>query len=100
MEDRIERLEGRIAALERIVGAQKLDADRLYTPAEAADWLRCGKTNIYDLMDSGDLAVTRVGAGKAGMRIWGSAIRSFLDDRTEGGPSPKGRFKHLRAYLP
>ncbi len=73
-----------------------INPDTLYVPAEVAGMLRCGKTNVYDLIKSGDLAVTKIGAGSAGMRVKGSALQAFLEARTEGGPKPKGRFKFLK----
>jgi len=98
-ESRVAQLEERIAALETIVGQRPVDPDGLYTPTEVATWLRCGKTNVYDLMTQGELASTRVGAGKAGLRVRGSSLIAFLDERTDGGPSPRGKFKFLGKYL-
>lgn len=73
--------------------------DTIYTPAEVAARLRCSKTNVYDLIAGRDLAVTRIGAGKAGMRITGSALAAFLQSRTTGGPTAKGKIKYLRRYV-
>lgn len=70
--------------------------DRLYLVAEVADILRCGKTNVYDLLEKGALARTNVGAGHKGLRVRGSDLLAFLDDRREGGPSPRGSFRFLR----
>lgn len=92
----INELAERLAALEELVRQRPIDKDCLYTPTEVATWLRCGKSNVYDLMLSGDLASTRVGAGKAGKRVRGSDIAAFLEERTEGGPSPKGTFRYLK----
>lgn len=98
--ERVAILEERVATLEAILaGSDRLDNDRLYVPVEVAAFLRCGKTNVYDLLTAGDLAVTRVGAGKKGLRVRGSDLRAFLDDRKNGGPSPTGNFKHLGKYL-
>jgi len=74
-----------------------IEPDRLYLVAEVADILRCGRTNVYDLLSEGALARTTIGAGKRGMRVRGSDLLAFLDSRREGGPSPKGAFKYLRA---
>ena len=98
-ETRVAQLEERIAALEMIVGQRPVDPEFLYTPPEVATWLRCGKTNVYDLMNRGDLASTRVGAGRAGLRVRGSSLIAFLDERTDGGPSPRGTFKYLAKHL-
>ena len=65
------------------------------TPAEVSVLLRCSTTNVYDLMSGGDMAFTRIGAGKKGFRVKGSDLRSFLDARKEGGPKPKMSFKRL-----
>jgi hypothetical protein len=73
-----------------------INPDRLYLVSEVADLLRCGKTNVYDLLNEGDLARTPIGAGKKGLRVRGSDILAFLDARREGGPSPQGSFKYLK----
>jgi hypothetical protein len=74
-----------------------IEPDRLYLVAEVADILRCGKTNVYDLLGEGSLARTTIGAGKKGLRVRGSDLLAFLDARREGGPSPRGSFKYLKA---
>lgn len=73
-----------------------VEPNKIYLPSEVADILRCGRTNVYDLMASGELATTSVGAGKKGKRVLGSAILAFLETRTEGGPKPQGSFKFLK----
>jgi excisionase family DNA binding protein len=98
-DERLPQLEERITALESIIRQRPVEPDCLYTPAEVATWLRCGKTNVYDLMTGGEIASTRIGCGKKGLRIKGSSITAFLDERTEGGPSPKSSFKYLKGYL-
>ena len=70
----------------------------LYTPSEVAERLGCGKTNVYDLIESAALAVTRIGAGSRGMRVRGSDITDFLEARKEGGPSPRSTYKHLGKF--
>jgi len=74
----------------------QIQQDRYYRPAEVASFLGCGKTNVYDLIAHRDLACTRIGAGNGGVRVKGSALLEFLASRTEGGPTPKGKFKYLR----
>lgn len=98
-DDRIAELEERIASLEAIVRQQPINPDCLYTTAEVAERLRCGPQNVYNLILKGEIASTRVGAGNAGKRVRGSDLAAFLDERTEGGPSPKGNFKHLAKWL-
>lgn len=88
-----------MAVLERLLSSRAIEPDRLYTPQEVAERLTCGKTNVYDLMTGGELATTRIGAGKRGLRVRGSDITAFLDARTEGGPSPRSTYKHLGKYL-
>ena len=46
--------------------------------------------------DSGDLARTKVGAGKKGLRVMGSDLLAFLESRREEGPKPQGTFKYLK----
>jgi excisionase family DNA binding protein len=76
-----------------------IEENALYTPAEVAGLLRCGKSNVYNLISRGEIAVTRVGAGKACLRVRGSGVLAFLESRTEGGPRPLGEFEHLGKYL-
>jgi hypothetical protein len=72
-----------------------IEPDRLYLVAEVAAILRCGKTNVYDLLGEGSLARTTIGVGSKGLRVRGSDLLAFLDARRDGGPSPKGSFKYL-----
>jgi excisionase family DNA binding protein len=97
-DDRFSELEDRVAALERIMkpAVSRIDPDQFYTVAESAALLDCGKTNVYDLLLSGELAKTCVGAGKKGLRVRGSDLLAFLEARKTGGPKPKGYFKNLR----
>jgi excisionase family DNA binding protein len=67
-----------------------------YRPKEVAAILNCSQTNVYDLMRSGQLARTKIGAGKTGFRVRGSDLMNFIEQNTEGGPSPKMSFKYLR----
>ena len=94
MNDLIE-LERRIAALEAIAIKMPIETDSLYTPAEIAERLRCSKTNVYELIGSGELAFTRIGASKKGFKIKGSDLAAFLESRKEGGPKPRMNFKRL-----
>jgi hypothetical protein len=102
-EDRrkIEELEERIAALERLVrGTARIEPDVLYTPAQVALLLGCGRANVYNLMQSGQLARTALGAGKTGFRVRGADLLDFLDARREGGPLPRGTFQYLKMRRP
>lgn len=98
-------LDARITAIELRLSGQsdavlsRIASTALYTPQEVADILRCGKSNVYELITSGELAVIRVGAGKHGMRIKASDIDAFLESRRTGGPTAPGGFKHLKRYL-
>lgn len=94
-------LEARVVALEARVGVtppgRSIDPDALYTVLEAADRLRCGRSNLYDLLETGELAVTRIGAGRMGLRVRGSDLIAFLDARRDGGPVDRGSsFRYLR----
>jgi hypothetical protein len=94
---RVKELEAKIASLEATQSQPlRIDPDTVYTPAEVSLFLRCGKTNVYDLLTSGDLAVTRVGAGKHGLRVIGADLSAFLQSRKTGGPAPKSAFKYLK----
>jgi excisionase family DNA binding protein len=99
--NRIQELEARIATLESMLkpAPTRIEPDVLYTVTHAADFLGCGKTNVYELLLTGEMARTRVGAGKKGLRVRGSDLLLFLDSRREGGPAPRGTFKHLGRYL-
>ena len=94
MSDIIE-LEQRIAALESIVSKRPIESENLYSPSQVADRLGCSKTNVYDLIGSGELAFTRIGASKKGFKIMGSDLQAFLESRKEGGPKPKMNYKRL-----
>jgi excisionase family DNA binding protein len=88
-------------AIEAKIGIISADSpvirdDALYTPSEAASLLRCGKTNVYDLIESGLLAVCRIGTGSKGYKVRGSDLQAFMDSRVTGGPRPAMTFKHLR----
>jgi excisionase family DNA binding protein len=73
-----------------------VDPNKVYLVIEAAEILRCGKTNAYELIASGDLASTKIGAGRKGIRVMGSDILAFLESRREGGPKPQGSLKYLK----
>jgi hypothetical protein len=95
----LHQIEERIATLESLVMKQeKIDPDTLYTAAEILVFLKCGPANVYDLLRSGDLAVTKIGAGKGGLRVKGSDLSAFLESRRSGGPRPKSAFKYLKTF--
>jgi excisionase family DNA binding protein len=95
----VAELEGRIAVLERVLATRSIDPDQLYTPKELAERLTCGKSNVYELMKSGEIATTRVGAGMRGLQVRGSDITAFINARTEGGSAPRSTYKHLKGFL-
>jgi excisionase family DNA binding protein len=76
-----------------------IEPNAIYTVAEVAARLRCGKTNVYDLISQRDLAVIRIGAGRGGIRVMGSDLLAFLASRREGGAEPKKKYRHLQAFL-
>jgi excisionase family DNA binding protein len=98
-------LDARIAAIEQRLshlfdtGLATTASSTLYTPQEVAAILRCGKSNVYELIASNELAVIRIGAGKHGMRIKASDLDAFLESRRTGGPTGTGGFKHLKRFL-
>jgi excisionase family DNA binding protein len=73
-----------------------IDPDILYTVAEVAAVFKCGKTNVYDLLESGSLAVTRIGANNSGLRVLGADLSVFIQSKKSGGPAPKSAFKYLK----
>lgn len=93
----IDQLRARLDAIEAALKApsRRIDPDRIYRVAEAAELLACGTSTIYELADSRALAVTRVAAGGRGLRILGRDLLDFLDSRKSGGPEPKMNFKRL-----
>jgi excisionase family DNA binding protein len=95
----LETIMARVDAIEAMLASMRCatDPDMLYTANEAAERLRCSPANVYALLETGELAVTRTGAGRKGLKVKGSSLSAFLEDRTEGGPAPKMRFKHLRS---
>ncbi len=72
---------------------------RVYLVTEAAELLRCGRSNAYNLVASGELACTKIGAGKKGIRVLGSDLLAFLESRREGGPMPQGTIKYLKTRV-
>jgi excisionase family DNA binding protein len=95
---RLTVIESRLAALERETDnkAQVIDPDRIYTVAEVCAILACGKSNLYDLLKSGNLARINVGSGMAGVRVRGRDITAFINSRRTGGPAPTITLKNLR----
>jgi hypothetical protein len=54
-DERVNLLEERVVALEAIARSRPVEADYLYLPSEVAEYLRCGKANVYNLMATGAL---------------------------------------------
>jgi len=96
-------LEARIAQLEAELATFKtaevppIHPNAIYKVAEATQRIRGGKTNVYDLCKSGQLAHFNIGLGRKGIRVRGSALIAFIESREEGGPAPKQSFKYLKA---
>ena len=58
----------------------------LYTPEEAAAALRIGRTRLYQLLASGEIASIKLGGSR---RITPAALRSYVEElATREGPSP------------
>lgn len=85
-EDKIDALVRRVESLEARLGVPQPEI--LLTAGEVAGRLRCGVTNVYDLIASGDLEAVRTGAGKKGYRVSGPALRAFLERRSAPTPTP------------
>lgn len=94
-----EELEARVRELESKV-PRSIEASALYTVPEVMERLRCKKSTVYNLVQSGEIAHTRVGTGTGGIRVRGSDLANFIVHRTSGGPEPRGSFKHLRMDRP
>jgi excisionase family DNA binding protein len=52
----------------------------LYTPEEAAEALRLGRSTVYDLIRTGALRSVKIGGSR---RIPVAAVRLFVDSLTE-----------------
>ena len=60
------------------------DDIRLLTPAEAQEYLRLGRSKIYELLQTGELASIKLGGGKNGARrIPLTALRAFIERHLE-----------------
>lgn len=68
----------------------------LYTVKEVTEFLKCGKSTVYNLINSQAIAVIKIGALGGGIRIMGSDIGAFLDSQKSGGPQPKMNLKYVR----
>jgi hypothetical protein len=102
---RFAAIEARVAQLEAVLqgghtrqaaSRPGIDPELLYKVQDVAEFLLCGKTTVYDLIGSGQLAVTLIGSGRKGMRVRGEDLIRFLDDRRAGGPGPRTKFKYLK----
>lgn len=73
----------------------QINPTELYTVKEVTEFLKCGKSTVYDLIKSDALAVTKIGAFGGGVRVMGSDIEAFLGSRKTGGPTPKMSYSRL-----
>ena len=53
----------------------------LMTVAEVKNRLRCSLSNVYNLIEAGELRCYRVGKGKGGIRVSERQLQDFLDSR-------------------
>lgn len=58
---------------------------RLYSVVKAAELLGVGKTYMYNLVNSGQVRVVELGAGKPKQRVRADDLQAFIDSRTYGG---------------
>jgi excisionase family DNA binding protein len=74
---------------------------RLLTVAEAAQFLGCSETNVYALIDSGDLPFVSIGKRK-GYRLDQMDLEAFIDRRKRSKAvaspmkMPRPKLKHIR----
>lgn len=47
----------------------QINLTELYTVKEVTEFLKCGKSTVYNLVGSGALAVTKIGAFGGGIRV-------------------------------
>lgn len=75
---------------------------RLLTVAEVADWLSVSGSLVYQLVDSGNLPVHRIGNGRGAIRFRSEDIESYIDSCRLEKQRPKStrkirpRLKHVR----
>ena len=74
------------------------DHDGLLTIREAAAWLRCSATNVYALIDSGELPYICVGNSK-GYRIDRRDLEAFVDARKVAKPGVRRNGSPVRPKL-
>ncbi len=74
LQEKLNQLEKRLNQLIAKVTTEIKDEDRYLDVASACRILECGKTLIYELMNSGELAYTQVGRQR---RILLSDIRKY-----------------------
>ena len=67
----------------------EINPSELYTVKEVIGLMKCGKSTVYNLINSQELASIRIGAFGGGVRVMGSDIEAFLGSRKTGGPQPK-----------
>ncbi len=74
---------------------------RLLTVAEAAQFLGCSETNVYALIDGGELPFVSIGRRK-GYRLDRMDLEAFIDRRKQSksvaSPTkmPRPKLKHIR----
>ena len=73
----------------------RIQPDTLYSVSQTAGFLGCASRTFTICCYPGNWRGTPIGSGSKGLRVRGSDILAFLDSRREGGPRPKGTFKHL-----
>ena len=80
---------------------QQQFSSRLLTVAEAAQFLGCSETNVYALIDAGDLPFVSIGRRK-GYRLDRMDLEAFIDQRKQSkavaSPTkmPRPKLKHIR----
>ena len=73
----------------------------MYTVEEVAVKLRCSASNVYSLIERGDLTYVSVGTSR-GYRITEDDLQAFIESRKQHGAvkpqrATRPRLKHLRS---
>jgi excisionase family DNA binding protein len=84
------------------MSSQPIQPTQLLTVREAAVVLRCSATNVYSLIDNGELPFVRVGNAK-GYRIDPRDIDEFIQQRKQAkagsrvnGTPARPKLKHIK----
>lgn len=57
---------------------------KMHRLSEVAEQLACSLSNVYVLVESGELVVTSTGAGGKGYRVSEESLAAFIESRKKG----------------